>query len=117
MSSLEEVKCPYCGHKNEVTKDTLLDCVKEDGDVFEEECEQCEKTFVTIANIKVEYILSSRKIEYERCDKCYNKEEIGDLKIRGFVLPYPTDSRLKKLCKQCYYGEVQKDINETRKGC
>ena len=47
--SYPDVKCPHCGHKEDYE---LWEVLERDGDTFEQECEECCKSFT------VELVLS-----------------------------------------------------------
>lgn len=46
---MSDVDCPYCGAEQEICQDDGHGC--EEGTVYEQECDECEKTFVFTASI------------------------------------------------------------------
>ena len=83
---MKNVKCPYCGHENEI-EDYF------ENNEFDHECEECGKEF----EVYVEYepSISASKIEYDLCPIC------GELK-RDVTLKIPYVSEHKEICEECY---------------
>ena len=83
---MSTVKCPYCGHKNEM-RDYF------ESNEFDHTCWECGEEF----EVYVEYepSLSASKIEYDLCPIC------GELK-RDVTLKIPYVSEHKEICGECY---------------
>jgi len=48
-----DIKCPYCGHEQDICNDDGHGTVEDE--TYEEECHRCEKTFVFGASIIISY--------------------------------------------------------------
>ena len=83
---MNTVKCPYCGHKNEM-RDYF------ESNEFDHTCWECGEEF----EVYVEYEpnFSASKIEYDLCPIC------GETK-RDVTLKIPYVSEHKEICEECY---------------
>ena len=95
---MNTVKCPYCGHKNEV-RDYF------ESNEFDHTCWECGEEF----EVYVEYepSLSASKIEYILCPIC------GEMK-RDVTLKIPYVSEHKEICEECYRKLSYEKIIKTK---
>lgn len=53
---MSDVECPYCSHEQEVVQDDGHGCI--DGEMYEEQCEKCEKFFALCPSISYDFSAS-----------------------------------------------------------
>lgn len=109
---MSDVKCPYCGHEQDIDHDDGYGY--EEGKMHQQECSECEKTFAYQTGIIFHYwprkadCLNGADHEYERtftypreltkmrCNVCWQKRDPTDEEMAKILSDHESDLREEK---------------------